>query len=469
MSEPPVELVIRGGQVVNADATVTADVLIAEGRVLALCEPGQSISARSADFRELDASGAFVVPGGVDPHCHVGFTSGAFTTLDDYAQATRAAIAGGTTTIVDFAIPRPGESTLDAAQSQLTKAAQGFCDSALHACVVEWHRDSRDELEYLNSIGVVTVKMFTTYRGETMASSDTILSTMKVLRDVGGLAYIHAEANHMVEDLQRDLADKGAIDSSSHHLSRSEASELAAVRDVLATAEHLKGPVYFVHQSTPQAVDAVMTARRRGVMAYSEAVMHHLLLDDTKYAAEDAELYVCCPPLRTRETVKSLNRHLYSGGITTLGSDHCCYDSEQKRSTREDVRAMPNGLPGVQTRVPLAFSEFVLKGGLPVEKFVALTSSNPARLNGLYPRKGAILPGSDADVVLLRPEGRTTIQASSLDMATDYTPFEGWLVDGTIQAVLVNGVVAMEEGDFRLTTRQGRHVPGSKLQLRTTY
>lgn len=464
MTSPPITVAIRGGTVVNADWSWPADVLIADGQIAAVVEPGRRVEDRAADFTEIDASERLVLPGGVDPHCHVAFTSGEYTTRDDYYEATRAAIAGGTTTIVDFAIPRPGEQPLAVAERQRAKARDGMCDSALHGCVVEWDGTTQSQLEELVRTGIVTVKMFTTYRDETMASPTAMLNTMKVLRPLGGLVYVHCESNHLVEDRQEELARSGELSSAHHHQSRSELAELASVSEVLALADHAKSPVYFVHQSSAAAVELAIEARKRGMRAFSESVAHHLLLDDSKYSEPDAELYVCCPPLRAKSTVDALTRHLFTGGITTVGSDHCCYDSAQKLSSKNDLRKMPNGLPGVETRMPLLFSHFVLEKHLPIERFVELTSTNPARLNGIYPRKGAVLPGSDADISIWSREGSHVLSSNDLHMATDYTPFEGSVVRGTLETVLVKGQVTLRQGEFLDSTARGEHVPAEPLR-----
>jgi dihydropyrimidinase len=452
-------VVIRGGTVAEAAWSAPADVFIAGGKVTALAEPGTPAPPGTA---EIDAAGMLVLPGGVDPHCHVGFTSGDFTSLDDYRQCTTAAVFGGTTTIVDFAIPRPGQSPADAAHAQRAKAAGGLCDSALHACVVAWDDTVPEQLRSLVADGMPTVKMFTTYRGETMADEDTILKTMSTLRDLGGMVVIHCEANHIIEDTQTRCSHDGRIGAEHMAATRPELAETASVAEVLAIAESLKAPVYFVHQSTPEAVELVAAARRRGLAAWTESVAHHLVLDDGLYAGPAPERFVCCPPLRPRPVVDGLARHLATGEISTIGSDHCCYDVAQKQSRRTDVRAMPNGLPGVETRLPVIFSEFVAGGArpatLPVTRFVELTAANPARANGLYPRKGTLMPGADADVAVWDPAARWTITAGALHMATDYTPYEGRAVTGRPRTVLVGGRVVVHDGVLTDPEPRGRHL-----------
>ncbi len=455
-------LVIRNGTVVDAGWQGHAELLIADGVVVALLAPGSPVPDGTA---ELDASGMLVLPGGVDPHCHVGFTSGAFTSLDNYRECTTAAIFGGTTTIVDFAIPRPGQQPLEAANAQRARASEGLCDSALHGCVVEWNETTADQLTEMAAAGIRTIKMFTTYRGETMADDDTVLATMATLRELGGMVVIHCEANAIVEDAQRRVAGDEGAPAYRMADTRPALAETAAVAQILAIAESQGAPVYFVHQSTTAAVALVADARRRGLPAFTESVAHHLVLDDSRYAGDEPERYVCCPPLRSRPEVEALGRQLFTGAITTIGSDHCCYDLTQKRSHRHDVRQMPNGLPGVETRLPVIFSTYVAGLGLPATAFVALTAANPARTNGLYPKKGCLMPGSDADIAIWDPHREWVAGVETLHMATDYTPYESMTLTGRPMTVLVGGRVVVRDGELVDDRPLGRHLPAAAVDL----
>ncbi|GAA1697515.1 dihydropyrimidinase [Mycolicibacterium murale] len=451
-----VDLAVRGGTVVNSDWSGRADVLIHNGKIVAVTEPAGTPETLAR--RTIDASELLLLPGGVDPHCHVGFTSGVFTTRDTYLEASRAAVLGGTTTMIDFAIPVAGQSPWEAIEVRRPLADNALCDSALHACVIDWDDSIPDQLQRAVAAGIVTVKMFTTYRGEVMANEDTILRVMKTLKALGGMAVVHAEANHIVEDTQQECLARQQISAGHHHLTRPELSETASVAEILAIAEALGTSVYFVHLSTPQSVELVAAARMRGVKAYAEAVTHHLTLDDREYAGDHPERFVCCPPLRSRTTVESLRRTVHARMVDTIGSDHCCYDTEQKCSTPHDVRTMPNGLPGVETRLPVIFDQFVGKEGLPVESFVAVTSANPARVNGLYPRKGVIAVGSDADMALWDSKIEKTITSQDLHMTTDYTPYEGRAVVGWPTTIIVGGRVVAQAGAIVDDTPRGRHI-----------
>jgi dihydropyrimidinase len=458
------DLVVRNGTVVGPSSAVRADVVITDGSDSALTEPGWVLPGQAT--REIDAGGRLVLPGGVDPHCHVGFTSGSFTTLDEYPQATAAALHGGTTTIVDFAIPQPGEVPLEVAVAQQAKASQGWCDSALHGCVVEWDDSVPGQLRELVAMGVVTVKMFTTYRGETMASDDAIFKVMKELRGLGGMAVVHCEANHIIEEQQERSAAGGHIAARYHSETRPAIAETASVSALIAMAETLGTGVYLVHQSSPACLELAAAARLRGTAVFSEAVTHHLVLDDTKYEGEHPERYVCCPPLRPRPMVDAITAGLWNGSISTIGSDHCCYDTRQKTSAMHDVRAMPNGLPGVELRLPVIFSEFVHKAGLPVQRFVELCCTTPAKANGIWPRKGELLPGSDADLVIWDPAATRRVQAADLHMATDYSPYDRMDVTGWPEIVLLRGRVVLEHGRLAATGPSGQAVRAQPHEIR---
>jgi dihydropyrimidinase len=432
-----VDLVVQGGTVVNRDGSTSATVVIDQGRVTALLAPDAPVPAA---VRVVDANGLLVLPGGVDPHCHIGQRLGEYAALDDYEQAGRAALWGGTTTMVDFAIPDPGESPLAAVQSRLALRGISPCDSALHGCVVAWEDSTADELASMADLGVRTVKMFTTYRDVVMAGADTILE-----------AYIHAESDHVIVDAQQAAAAHDHVDSAHLPQTRPELAEAAAVSQVLATAEHVGTPVYFVHQTIPEAVDLVRAARRRGHVAYSETCPHYITLTDEVYEGPHPERFVCCPPIRPEATVAALRSRALMGEIDTLGSDHCCYSTAQKLEHHDDVRRMPNGLPGVETRLPVTYTTLVLDGGMSVEHFVGLFATNPARLNGLS-RKGVIRVGADADLVLIDPTARREARAAELHMATDYTPYEGLLLGGWPQTVVSRGRVVVDA--------EGYHDPG---------
>ncbi len=449
MSEP--DLVVRGGLVVNPDWSGEADVVVKGGRVVSIMAAGEAPGAATT----IDAAGRWVLPGGVDPHVHIGIEFGGFGTGDDYEACTRAALHGGTTTLVDFAIPRVGQTPLAAATERREMTSGALTDVALHGCVVSWDADTARQLREMADLGILTIKMFTTYRGIVMAELDTIRRVLEALREIGGLAYVHAESNHLIERAQEHLATAGQLHVRFHPASRPALAEHDAVSAVLAIAESTDAPVYFVHQTTPDAVDLVERARARGVRAYSETCPHYILFDEAVYAKAGGEGYVCCPPVRDRGTVDALMDRTLRGAVDTLGSDHCGFSLQQKTSSRHDVRHMPYGLPGVETRLPVLFSELVQRRGLAPERFVELTATNPARLNGLYPRKGVIAPGADADITVWQPDARWTVKAADLHMPTDYSPYEGHEITGRPEVVISGGQVVVQRGQ-EVSRRKGR-------------
>ncbi|QOT19827.1 amidohydrolase family protein [Paenarthrobacter sp. YJN-5] len=444
-SEHIVDLIVTGGTVVNASHRQEATIVVNKGKVEALLAPGASVPTAR---RTLDVDGRLLLPGGVDPHCHIGEIVGEHAGQDDYESATIAALHGGTTTVVNFAIPEAeNESPLDCAQRRLGEGATARIDHALHGGLVKWEPGLSDQIAGLAELGIRTIKMFTTYRGERMVEPETILEVLRSLHRQGGMGYVHAEADHVIEDALALSAEAGRIDASHLPETRPALAENAAVAQVLATARHLSAPVYFVHQSTPEAVSQVRAARREGLRAYTETCPHYLLLDDSVYEKPGAEGFVCCPPLRSDETRKDLVTAALVGDVDTIGSDHCCFTLEQKSTSRHDVRHMPNGLPGVETRIPAAFTALVVNAGVSLERFVALTSTNAARLNGLN-GKGWIGPGADADFYSIDPEACRTTDAAELHMATDYTPYQGLTLFGWPVEVVSGGRVVIDQNGF---------------------
>ncbi|MBU3062714.1 amidohydrolase family protein [Nocardia sp. NEAU-G5] len=439
------DLVIADGLVVNSSGTRAGHVVVADGRVSAVLDASETVPAA---MRTVDAAGRAVIPGGVDGHCHVAQVTGRYRTLDDYAVTSTAALWGGTTTILDFGIPRDaGESPLAAAKNKLELAREARCDVALHASVVSWDETVPAQLEELAALGIRSVKMYMTNRGTTMADNDTVLRVMREMVRLDGLTYIHAEHDALVTDCTDRHAADGRTAIEHLHRTRPELAEEASVREVLAMAEYTGAPVYFVHQSTPGAVDLVTEARARGLDIHSETCPHYLVLDDGVYSSRFPEWYACCPPMRSPETVAALRKQFADGSIHTVASDHSCYDLTQKRERSDDIRQMPHGLPGVETRMPVAFT--ALGSPMPqlLERFVELFSAGPARINSLS-GKGVIAPGYDADLVVFDPAEVRAVDSAALHMGTDFSPFEGQRLRGWPQLVVAGGRVVLDENGF---------------------
>ncbi|CAH0267861.1 D-hydantoinase/dihydropyrimidinase [Arthrobacter sp. Bi83] len=454
MSRTP-ELVIANGTVVNSFGRRNAHIVVQHGRISRLVDASEPAPAAA---RTIDATGRLVIPGGVDGHCHVAQVTGRFRTLDDYRTTSTAALWGGTTTIIDFGIPRDAQETpLAAVLNKKELARDSRCDVALHGSVVSWDETVPWQLEQLAARGVRSVKMYTTNRGTTMADGDTILKVMREMVRLDGLTYIHAEHDPIISDCTQQHADDGRIGIEHLHRTRPELAEEISVKETLAMAEYTGAPVYFVHQSTPGAVDLVSEARARGREAYSETCPHYLTLDDSVYGAAFPEWYACCPPIRCAETVAALKERLAAGAIHTVSSDHSCYDLSQKRERTDDIRTMPHGLPGVETRMPVTFSAMMESAGNTVEDFVEVFSAGPARINAV-PRKGTIAEGFDADLVVFDPAEQRTVDGANLHMGTDFSPFDGVALTGWPAVVVSAGRVVVDGDGFHDPGPVGRFV-----------
>ncbi len=435
---PAFDLVIRGGTVGGAGGSGMADVGVTGSRITAVAEAG---SLRDA-AKVIDATGAFVVPGGVDPHVHTSLLLGEFSTLDSFAQSTAAAAWGGTTTLVDFAIPQPPGvlSPLTCAEQRIEMAGgQAIIDVAFHGCVVMADETSIRQIPELVGLGLTTVKVFTIYKDLVQLSLEDVRACMKAVAAAGGLLLVHAESPYIVEPLRAEFQAAGKTDAYHHAISRPPESELDMVRTLLDLFRLTGCAGYIVHVSTPEAAIEIAQARLGGTRIWAETCPHYVFLDDSKYRKEDGELYICSPPLRPRAMADRLWELVQTGAMQIWGSDHCCYDSAQKFKHRGDFSKVPNGMPGIEVRAPLLFSEGVMANKISLDQFVALTATNPAKLNGLYPRKGTIAPGADADLAIYDPGIEVVLTAKRLHMATDYTPFEGFKIKGWPTTVIAGG------------------------------
>ncbi|WP_434612195.1 amidohydrolase family protein [Arthrobacter sp. A5] len=439
------DLVIADATVVNADGRRRSHVVVRGRHVSAVLDADQPAPPA---VRTINARGRLLIPGGIDGHCHVAQVTGQFRTLDDYKMTSTAALWGGTTTIMDFGIPRDSSETpLQAARNKIGLSRDSRCDVALHGSVVSWDESVPSQLEEMAALGIRSVKMYATNRGTTMANNDTILRVMREMVRLDGLTYIHAEHDSIIIDCTEQHAAAGEIGIRHLHQTRPELAEELSVKETLAMAEYTGAPVYFVHQSTPGAVDLVTEARSRGLMAFSETCPHYLTLDDTVYAGHFPEWYACCPPMRSRETVRAVQGRMLAGAVHTIASDHSCYDLRQKREKSDDIRQMPHGLPGVETRLPVAFTTMVKENGDGAERFVEVFSAGPARINGI-PGKGAVATGNDADLVLLDPTESRTVEGDKLHMGTDFSPFDAMELRGWPQIVVSAGRVVIDENGF---------------------
>jgi dihydropyrimidinase len=451
-------ILIRHGTVVNADGSLAADVLIEGEKVV---QVGPRIAA-DAD-RTIDATGRYVIPGGVDVHTHLDMPFGDTTSADDFESGTIAAACGGTTTIVDFAVQDPGD-TLHHALETWTRKAEGKAaiDYGFHVIVTELTERVEREMDELVGEGVTSFKLFLAYPGRLMVDDATIFRALLRTARNGGLVQVHAENGGVIEVLTKRALAEGRREPRQHALTRPARAEAEAVHRAIALAELAGAPVYIVHVSAAEAVEEVAAARSRGLPVFAETCPQYLFLSDERYDEPgfDGAKYVMSPPLRDRRAQERLWRGLASDELQVVATDHCPFRMrDQKTLGRDDFTKIPGGVPGIETRLSLLFDGAVGGGRFDVQRFVAVTAANPARIFGLHPRKGVIAPGSDADIVVFDPDRAMTLSAATLHMRVDYSPYEGRVVRGVPELVLSRGRPVVERGTF-----VGR--PGSGTFLR---
>jgi dihydropyrimidinase len=451
------DVTVSGGTIVTEAGLLPADIGIQDGRIAAIGRPGTLAPGQTT----IDAKGRHVLPGLVDAHVHVNLALGEFTTRDSFAEATLAAAYGGTTTIIEFAIPSQDETPRDAIERRKQEAAgECFVDYSFHVTVARSLPDAiLADVPALVAEGFPTFKAFTVYRDLVMVELGDVRALMQQLARHNGLILVHAETASIIERAIAQCVAQGETGPAFHPISRPPIAEIDTVRSVIGLAEETRCPVWFVHLSTAAAPGLLAEARTRRLPVYGETCPQYLVLDQSLYAGEDGERFVCSPPVRQAEDREALWRGLAQGSVQMVNTDHCCYDTEQKLLHRDFFPAMPNGLPGVETRLRLMLTAGHASGRLDLCRIAQLLATNPARMTGLYPRKGAIAVGADADLVLVDLEREGTIRAADLHMATDYTPYEGMRYRGDAVATIARGRMIIDNGRVTGERGQGMLVP----------
>jgi dihydropyrimidinase len=454
-------LLIQGGTVVSPTGAVPADVLVEGEKVSALAVPGSETAVAwgaSAD-RVMDAHGLYVLPGGIDVHTHMEMPFGGTFSVDTFETGTRAAAWGGTTTIVDFAVQAKGTSLLATLDKWHAKA-DGHCviDYGFHMIVSDVNDTTLKEMESCIGAGVNSFKMFMAYPGVFYATDGEIVRAMTRAAETGAVIMMHAENGIAIDQLVAQALAAGKTDPVQHGLTRPPELEAEATHRAITLAQVTGSPLYIVHLSAAQALQAVAEARDTGQNVFAETCPQYLYLSLDDLARPDFEgaKYVASPPLRPREHQGTLWRGLRTNDLSVVSTDHCpfCF-KEQKELGRGDFSKIPNGIPGVEHRMDL-LHQGVVAGELSLARWVEVAATTPARMFGLYPRKGIIAPGADADIVLYDPRATQVLSAATHHMNVDYSAYEGFEITGQVRTVLSRGAVVIEGGEYHGHTGHGQ-------------
>ena len=445
---------IKGGTIVTADRTYKADVLI----------EGESISAIGSGLSgttTIDATGCFIMPGGIDPHTHLDMPFMGTNSADDYESGTKAALSGGTTMVVDFCIPGKGQRLMDAWADWDKRSAKAATDYSYHMCITYWSDQVREDMAEVVKHGVTTFKHFMAYKGALMVNDDEMFSSFRRCAELGAMPLVHAENGDVVAALQAKLMADGITGPEGHAFSRPPEVEGEAANRAIMIADAAGVPLYIVHTSSIPAHEAIARARALGKRVYGEPLIQHLVLDESEYFNKDwkhAARRVMSPPFRDKKNQEDLWNGLRAGSLHVVATDHCAFTTKQKEVGLNDFTKIPNGTGGLEDRMPVLWTHGVNTGRMTMNEFVAVTSTNIAKILNIYPKKGAVLPGADADLVIWDPKATKTVSAETQISVIDYNVFEGQKLKGLPRMTLSRGEVCWQDGKVTAKTGRGKFV-----------
>lgn len=441
------DLIIKNGTVVTDSETFKADIGISNGKIKII---GQDLNG--AD-QIIDATGQYVMPGGLDVHVHLQLPFCGTVSADDFITGTKAAAAGGITTIVDFAIQSKGNTLTDAVKSRKQEADGKVCvDYSLHGGITDWNDRTKSELKSLVEEGIVSFKMFMIYRSEGWMSSDSMLyQALEETKKLGGTILVHAESvdvlDYMVEKYHNP-ADMKKYDAYCHVLSRPNFVEEEAIQRAIKWTEVTGGRLYIVHMSTGGGANLVIAAKKRGIEVLAETCPQYLLLEDDLFKKEDGHLYGTCPQIKKKEDIDRLWDALGNGEIDTIATDTCTFDTKQKAMWEGDFTKIPFGMPGSELMMPLMYTYGVREGKINLNQFVHYQSTNPAKIFGMYPEKGSLQVGTDADILVFDPRKNVTVDYQNLETNCDWSPYQGWKLKGYPYITILRGKIIAKDGRF---------------------
>lgn len=450
---------LKNGTLVSGAGTEQKDILI-EGEKIVKIAP----HIEEGDAEEINVEGKLLFPGFIDGHTHFDLEVAGTVTADDFETGTKAAILGGTTLVIDFASQDKGGHTLKEGLEKWHKKADGkcSCDYSFHMSIVEWNEETEKEIQDMIEKGITSFKLYMTYPAMMVEDRD-LYKILKKLNEYGCFAGVHCENAGVIDALIEEAKKEGRLGPENHPLVRPDTMEAEAVHRLLVIAKEAGAPVMVVHLTNKKAYEEIVKARENGQTVFAETCPQYLLLDDSAYSKPDfgGAVYVCAPPLRKKEDQDCLWKALAKGEIQTVATDQCSFTLEQKAMGKDDFTKIPGGLPGVQTRGTLLYTYGVREGKITVEQMCRLLSENPAKLYGVYPKKGALLEGSDGDIVVFDPEKESVISAKTHAYNTDNNPFEGFALHGDIDKVFLRGNLVVEGGKV-VKEKTGEYVKRGK-------
>lgn len=456
-------ILITHGKIVTASESFVGDVYVEGGQVVAL---GKNLPYQ-AD-RVIDATDKLVLPGGIDPHVHLSLPFMGTFSSDDYTTGTRAALFGGTTTVIDFIIQKQGDTLYNALKTWQEKSlGKAIGDYSYHMAVTDFNPEVAKEVAALiEEEGITSFKTFMAYKGALMIDDGQMVQLMLALKKHGGMITVHATNGDLIDSLIARHRAEGKLSPLYHYLSQPEVTEAEASARFCDMLHYTGCPGYIVHLTCEGALNAVRRATLRNQKVYVETCSQYLVLDASVYGEGfEGAKWVMSPPLRQKKDQAALWAGIQQGLVNVVGTDHCPFMWEQKKMGLQDFSKIPNGHPAIEHRMELMFSEGVLKGHISLEKYVEVTATNAARIFGMYPRKGTLAVGADADIVVFDPQKKHTISAVSHHMNVDYSAYEGWELTGKVETVLLRGEVAIENNECHLEPGFGKFIPRQKATM----
>ncbi len=458
------DTIIANGTVLSAEGQEQADVAIRGERIAVVAKSLAKTGTNGAAI--IDATGKYVMPGGLDVHVHLELPFCGTVSSDDWNTGTRAAARGGVTTVIDFAIPYGQQSLEDAYHTWLGKAKPKACvDYCFHMAITNWDRHG-PEMEKMVKMGCPTFKEFMIYAAEGWQSDDrAIFNALEQCKRLGGMLLIHAESARVLDELiaryhtPELMRQYGAR---LHAMSRPNFIEYEAIQRAITWSEITGGRLYIVHMSTAEGADIVKAAQARGADVYAETCAQYLVLDDSLFAQPEGHLYACCPQIKKKKDQDRLWKGLNGGEVCVVSTDTCTFTREQKAMWKGDWTKIPMGLPGLETLLPIVYTKGVLEDRLPLTRFVEKCCTNPAKIMGLYPKKGVLAAGSDADVVIMDPQRRITVDYQQMAGGADWNPYQGWSLAGFAETTFCRGKKIVDNYKFVGENGWGQWLPREK-------